>query len=72
MVDVLVFIYQNEEFGILDKDQKIRNGDTNITYRWYLSRVILGIMASARIVLVLKYCWFVNCFGTCPSSEGHW
>ena len=52
LVDVLVFIHQNEEFWILGKDQKIRNGDINITYRWYLSRVVLGIMTTTRIVWV--------------------
>ena len=42
MVDVLVFIHQNEEFCI----------------RWYLSRVVLGVMATARIV------WVVNIAGS--------
>ena len=33
-------------------DQKIRNSNINITYRWYLSRVVLGIMTTARSVWV--------------------
>ena len=58
LVDVLVFIHQNEEFWILDKDQKIRNGDINITYRWYLSRVVLAIMVIAFSLLFSQIIYF--------------